>query len=189
MRDYSVKSNQPPGEIRKDASANRQALIMSARKLFARKGPEVPLTEIAKAANVSRATFYRNFPDRSALITAVFHYNLDLLEQYAHKVENQDDAFFKLMEAVMWQQVEFHMLIPYLSEDDGQMNQRLCEIFAEPVQQTKKSGQLRKDFNTQQDLSMLIMMVGGALLSAPDQKDKPKAQRAMQFLLEGLRKG
>lgn len=57
---------------RVDATRNRDALLLAARRLFDEQGPDVPLDEIAKAADVGNATLYRHFPTRAELIVAVY---------------------------------------------------------------------------------------------------------------------
>ncbi len=186
MREYSANNPTPPVEIRSDASANRKAIIAAARDLFSVRGPEIPLSEVAKAAKVSRPTLYRNFSDRSDLIAAVFHLNLDFLEEFSEKHQEDENLFSRLMELILRQQVEFHSLIPYLSEGHEILNHRLWKIFDAPARVAKARGVLRADFNIERDLNLLIMMLGGALLHPSDQNDQAKVQRALQLLTEGI---
>ena len=58
----------PPRAARRDAVANREKILRTAAELMARRGHNVPLTEIADAAGVGVGTFYRGFPDREALL-------------------------------------------------------------------------------------------------------------------------
>lgn len=188
MRDYSVNSNRKPSHIRSDASANRKSIVLAARKLFAAKGPEVPLTEITKEAGVSRATLYRNFPDRVSIIMEVFQYNLNVLEAYSQKIEKQRDRFFKLMEVIIDQQAKYQSLASSMGPMGAQLQGRVFQIFAKPIEEAKKSGSLRKDFVMERDLILLLMMLGGALLM-PDGTDKAdRMKRALTFVKEGIKK-
>jgi AcrR family transcriptional regulator len=57
---------------RADAARNRERILEAARDLIARKGVrEITLEEVAKAAGVGRATLFRRFPDRAALLLAL----------------------------------------------------------------------------------------------------------------------
>ncbi|MBG0822828.1 TetR/AcrR family transcriptional regulator [Planomonospora sp. ID91781] len=58
--------------LRKDAQRNRDLLVAAARRLFAEKGLDVPLEEVARSAGVSIGTLYNRFPDRAELVGAVF---------------------------------------------------------------------------------------------------------------------
>jgi len=186
MRAYSSKRDKSSEVMRTDASANQKAIILAAREIFLKKGAEAPLSEVAAHAKVSRPTLYRNFSDRSDLIAAVFHYNLDLLKQYADRITAKDNAFFMLLEVIVRQQVEFQSLIPYLNRDNKTLNERLIDIFSIPIKNAQEKGLLRKDFDIEKDLNILIMMLGGALLHPMDKNNEEKATRAMQLLIKGL---
>lgn len=58
--------------LRKDAERNRVRVIEAAAAAFARDGLDASLEEIARQAGVGIATLYRRFPNRQALIEAVF---------------------------------------------------------------------------------------------------------------------
>ena len=66
--------------VRADARRNRDRLLSVAADAFTTDGP-VSLEAIAKAAGVGIGTLYRHFPNREALIEAV--YRTDLAEVYA----------------------------------------------------------------------------------------------------------
>ncbi|HYP92459.1 MAG TPA: helix-turn-helix domain-containing protein [Mycobacterium sp.] len=57
--------------LRADALRNRQQLTTAAAELFAERGVDVPLDEIARRAGVSIGTLYNHFPNRGALLDAV----------------------------------------------------------------------------------------------------------------------
>jgi AcrR family transcriptional regulator len=57
--------------LRADAERNRQRLLAAARELFAARGLEVTLDEIARHAGVGTGTAYRRFPNKDALIEAL----------------------------------------------------------------------------------------------------------------------
>ena len=57
--------------MRADAAQRREAIIISARHVFAERGGDVALEAVAAASGVGIATLYRNFPSRDDLIRAV----------------------------------------------------------------------------------------------------------------------
>ncbi|MCQ4208666.1 TetR/AcrR family transcriptional regulator [Streptomyces longispororuber] len=57
---------------RRDARRNRELLVEAAHEVFVEQGLEAPLDVIARRAGVGNATLYRHFPDRAALVDAVF---------------------------------------------------------------------------------------------------------------------
>jgi AcrR family transcriptional regulator len=58
--------------LRADAQLNRDRILIAAAKLFAERGLNVPLEEIARRAGVGVATLYRRFPTRADLAAAAF---------------------------------------------------------------------------------------------------------------------
>jgi len=58
-------------ERRSDAERNRQAILDAALSALARR-PDAALDDIARSAGVTRTTVYRHFPNREALVSAVY---------------------------------------------------------------------------------------------------------------------
>jgi AcrR family transcriptional regulator len=65
--------------LRADARRNVERLIETAREAFATQGPNAPLDDIARAAGVGSGTLYRHFPNRVALMEAVYRANVERL--------------------------------------------------------------------------------------------------------------
>ncbi|GAA3292342.1 TetR/AcrR family transcriptional regulator [Dactylosporangium vinaceum] len=63
--------------MRADARRNFDAIVEAARAVFRESGVDAPVREITTRAGVGLATFYRHFPDRSDLVTAVFRHEVD----------------------------------------------------------------------------------------------------------------
>jgi AcrR family transcriptional regulator len=57
--------------VRADARRNRALIVDAAAGLFAARGPEVSMEEIAQAAGLGVGTLYRHFPDRRALLEEI----------------------------------------------------------------------------------------------------------------------
>ncbi|HET8756237.1 MAG TPA: helix-turn-helix domain-containing protein [Solirubrobacteraceae bacterium] len=57
--------------LRADAERNRQRLLAAAKELFATRGVDVTLDDIARHAGVGTGTAYRRFPNKDALIEAL----------------------------------------------------------------------------------------------------------------------
>jgi AcrR family transcriptional regulator len=72
-----MQTPEPARRVRADAQRNIDALIVAAREVFAASGVDAPVREITARAGVGLATFYRHFPERSDLVTAVFRHEVD----------------------------------------------------------------------------------------------------------------
>jgi AcrR family transcriptional regulator len=59
--------------LRRDARQNRQRLLNAAAAVFAERGLEAGVEEIARVAGVGIGTLYRRFPTKEALICAMVH--------------------------------------------------------------------------------------------------------------------
>lgn len=70
--------------MRADALRRRRDIVAHAWRLFAERGGDVPLDEVAAASGVGIATLYRNFPAREALIHAVVE---DIVDRIVAAVE------------------------------------------------------------------------------------------------------
>jgi AcrR family transcriptional regulator len=82
----STMQNSTPAR-RADALANRERIIGAAQALFAERGLDVEITEIAERAGVGVGTLYRHYADRDALLRAIVD-------------KTFDDVFALLQEAV-----------------------------------------------------------------------------------------
>ncbi|MBB2925258.1 TetR/AcrR family transcriptional regulator [Cellulomonas cellasea] len=71
--------------LRADAQRNRETLIAAAREIFAAEGTQVPFEDVARRAGVGAGTLYRHFPNREALVAAVFRAEVSALrDRVAH---------------------------------------------------------------------------------------------------------
>ncbi|WP_262107409.1 TetR/AcrR family transcriptional regulator [Arthrobacter sp. Marseille-P9274] len=66
--------------LRKDAARNRERLIAAGRDLFARRGLDATLNDVAHHAGVGVGTAYRRFANKEELIEAIWRRQVDELE-------------------------------------------------------------------------------------------------------------
>ncbi|QKW06546.1 TetR/AcrR family transcriptional regulator [Streptomyces sp. NA04227] len=60
----------PHPRRRADAERNRARVLSAARELFAERGSEVSMDEVARRAEVGIGTLYRHFPTKQAMVLA-----------------------------------------------------------------------------------------------------------------------
>jgi len=85
---------------RADAVRNRERVVAAAAAVFAERGIEAGVPEIAARAGVGRATVYRSFPTKEHLIAAVVMVKLADLERRARERLDHPDPWQALVELV-----------------------------------------------------------------------------------------
>src|SRR4051812_26549365 len=86
-------ASEAPRPLRKDAERNRLRILDAARDLFARRGLEVTLDDVAHHAGVGVGTVYRRFPDKELLIEALFEDRLGAIAGLAAQALEVEDAW------------------------------------------------------------------------------------------------
>src|SRR3954449_12736176 len=95
-----------PRALRKDAALNRERLLAAARELFAERGLNVTLNEIAHHAGVGVGTAYRRFANKEEVIDALFEEGLQDIAEVADQALVNPDAWAGL---VMFLERSLHM--------------------------------------------------------------------------------
>ncbi|ANF31906.1 TetR family transcriptional regulator [Leifsonia xyli] len=75
-----------PRRKRADAVRNTEAVLEAAKAAFAELGVDAPMREISARAGVGVGTIYRNYPQRSDLIIAVFRRELEATAAEAERL-------------------------------------------------------------------------------------------------------
>src|ERR1700712_1006023 len=83
--------------LRKDAERNRERLLAAARELFATRGLEVTLNDIAHQAGVGVGTAYRRFANKEEVIDALFEEGLRDVADVANEALAMPDAWTGLV--------------------------------------------------------------------------------------------
>ena len=179
--------------LRKDAERNRQAIMAAARDLFADRGLDVSMDEIARRAAVGVGTVYRRFPDKASLIDALFEDRLETLVEIARQSLERDDPW----EAVAWfmeryvsVQVEDRGLRELLlSSPHGEnraerARRRIKPVADELLRRAQHDGRLRPDV-VGTDLALLQFMLA-ALVDYTGDVDALVWRRFLAVVLDGL---
>ena len=179
--------------LRKDAERNRQAILAAARELFADRGLDVSMDEIARRAGVGVGTVYRRFPDKAALIDALFEDRLETLVDIARQALERPDPWEAVgwfMECYVSLQVEDRGLRELLltsphGENRTQRARGRIKPFAdELLRRAQRSGDLRPDV-VGTDLGLLQFMLA-ALVDYTGEVDPVVWRRFLGIVLDGL---
>src|ERR1700755_1780791 len=98
----------PQRPKRADARRNSAKVVPAARDAFAERGASTALEEIARRAGVGIGTLYRNFPNRQALLEALY---VDEVEEVCRVAAELDDAGDPWEALSQW----FERLIGYIA--------------------------------------------------------------------------
>ena len=151
--------------MRKDAARNRALLIASAREVFARRGLDVSLDDIARQAGVGVGTAYRHFGNKYELAEAIMHESVDAVVAAAERELEADDAWDGLvgfLESVLELQTRDRGLREVLmgahAAKAGEVQDRLVAPVARLLARAQEAGQVRADAESS-DLGAVLMML------------------------------
>ncbi|MCF6371240.1 TetR/AcrR family transcriptional regulator [Rhizobium halophilum] len=176
--------------LRRDAQVNREALLAAAEIGIAQHGYDVPLDTVRKIAKLGRATFYRNFADRTALARALLDRQLDRLQAVAASLPASEDAFFLLLGHAARGAICTGRLIEGLRRAGSlpkmEMDRRIEDIYRPFAEAAKRAGLLRQDFS-QPDLHRILSMLLGSIDGTPSHERAPHIERCLSLVTHGIR--
>ncbi|MDX6248997.1 MAG: hypothetical protein QOF10_2357 [Kribbellaceae bacterium] len=190
----STPGAQPAPRLRADAERNRRQLVDAARTVFAERGLDAPLDEIARRAGIGNATLYRRFPHRRDLIAAVFVDTLRRVVEASRQALADPDpwsAFAGHLVFLGELQASNRALADLLTTSVGGKGE-LAELrtvafdnLNQLIDNAKAGGDLREDFG-HEDV-VLILMAGAGLVQRTADAAPTAWRRHLSYVLDGLR--
>ena len=190
----ATKPAPAPRPLRADAERNRARIIEAAARVFAERGLDATLHDVAEAAGLGVGTVYRRFPDKEALIDALFESEIERLAQLAEAAAEAPDAWEALTEflrVIGAEQAANRGLHDVLHNSDyGQTHadrgrNRIMPSMARLLERAQEQGHVRPEIETT-DLAVVVLMVTS--LAQCTQDLRPDAWlRYLQLLLDSLR--
>jgi AcrR family transcriptional regulator len=182
-----------PRKPRADAERNRLRLLATAKAAFAEKGADVSLEEIAQSASVGIGTLYRHFPNRDALIAAVYRNETEQLARAAERLAETHPPIEALREWML-------LFIDYIATKHGMyaaLNSLVggtSDLYAASGIQIKEgiemltaravaSGEIKLDM----DPLDLLRAVGGVASAGAGSNWKIAAARLVDIVIAGLK--
>jgi AcrR family transcriptional regulator len=179
--------------LRKDAARNREKLLAAAVELFAERGTEGSLEEVAKRAEVGIGTLYRHFPTRDALVEAAYRNEVAQLRAAADELLAElppDQA----LEAWVRRFVDYGTAkrgmrdalqsiaggsATLFSDTRGQVTEAVAVL----LRAGAEAGTLRSDVEAED-----VLRAMGAIWMVADGDEFPEqAMRILRLVLDGLR--
>lgn len=170
-------------QLRADARDNRDRILAAARTLFAERGVDVGMRDIARRAGVGPATLYRRFPTKQAVIDEVFTTELDVCRQIVVDGCGEPDpwrGFTTALQRLTALNVRNRSFVDALISPDtaaGSLlahRRELLGMLAHLAHRAQQTGKLRADFVIG-DL-VLVLRAGRGLAS----RDEPTPDAAVQ---------
>ncbi|MBW3536067.1 MAG: TetR/AcrR family transcriptional regulator [Gemmatimonadetes bacterium] len=181
--------------LRADARRNRERVLVAARAVFARRGLEAGVDEIAREAGVGVGTLYRRFATKDDLVLAIVEDGMGVLLEELEAAATLEDpwegleaAMLALAEAMAADRgfvdaVREHLLtLPlFLS-----LRERLLGACEPLVERGRAAGVLRNDVEALD----LLLLARGVVRMPPDRDgvDPRLWRRYLAIVLDGLRR-
>ncbi|MCF3963994.1 TetR/AcrR family transcriptional regulator [Streptomyces fuscigenes] len=193
-RSTGTATAEPRRGMRADARRNYERLLAEARAGFAEHGTDTSLEDIARRAGVGIGTLYRHFPNRQALMSAVFQDAVAALLDRARELgeaEHPCRALVEWLRAFVTYAGEYRGLSRALMsahrDDDtsalGRCNVPLRTAGDALLARARQAGAVREDVSID-DLLQLTNAI--ALASEQTPEDPELADRLLALTLKGL---
>ena len=175
---------------RADARRNYEKVLAAAREAFAEGGESTALEEIARRAGVGIGTLYRHFPNRQALLEALYVDEVEEVCRSAAELENADPWealsgwFERFIGYIATKQALAHELLNYLDRDAKLFKISRASLFeaGEPLlTRAQEAGVVRADVGIAE---VIQMVMGIAKIPAADPAQN---QHILRVALDGLR--
>lgn len=185
----------PARPLRKDAARNRELLIAAAREVFARRGIEASLDDVARHAGLGVGTAYRHFTNKYELLSALMSQTIDQIIAEAEQAAQMDDpwqALVSFLEATVAVQARDRglrevMMGVHDPEQLEQVQERMSAPLNEIVRRAKRAGVVRRDLE-QTDVGIIIAMLCSVTEVAGD--TEPELwRRYLVLALDGIKPG
>jgi AcrR family transcriptional regulator len=175
---------------RADARRNYEKVLAAAREAFAEGGESTALEEIARRADVGIGTLYRHFPNRQALLEAVYVNEVEEVCRSAEALEGADPWealngwFEQLIGYLATKRALAHELLNYLGQDAPLFKDCRASLFSagEPLlKRAQDAGVVRRDVEFSDVMHMIIGI--GKIPSG----DPTQIGHILRVALDGLR--
>ncbi|MFD4634980.1 TetR/AcrR family transcriptional regulator [Streptomyces sp. NPDC058284] len=180
--------------MRADARRNYDRLLAEARSAFAEHGTGTSLEDVARRAGVGIGTLYRHFPNRCALMSAVWEDAVSDLLARSHALLDDPQpcaALVTWLRAIITHAGEYRGLSSALmsaSHDDtsalARCSKPMRRAGAALLARAQEAGAVRPDVS----ISDLLQLTNAISLAAEETPDDPElADRLLTLTLRGLK--
>lgn len=149
--------------LRADARRNRDRIVNAAGRLFATRGVDIPMEDVARGAEVGVGTLYRRFASREELLAAVVaELNRCLLAAMSTVSAQESDNWRMLLEVLHgWLELPLCGLISAVLADSPAEGECWLGPFRELVRGAQNDGTLRPDIEPAEIAVMVSLLARG----------------------------
>jgi AcrR family transcriptional regulator len=180
--------------LRADAERNRLRLLAAAKDLFATRGLDVTLDEVARHAGVGTGTAYRRFPNKDALIDALMVDRIGEIAAIARECLEEPDPWVGLTSyferALALQAADRGLKEVLFSSGRGRVRSNharraIAPVVTKLVKRALEAGAVRSDFSTS-DVPLINFMLNMVVDFGRD-IEPDLYKRYLAIVLDGLR--
>ena len=179
--------------LRKDAARNRVLLIQAAREVFAERGLEASLDDVARHAGLGVGTAYRHFANKHELAQAIFTEAIDRIIELADSATTAEDPWQGIVAflagAAEAQTADRGLRELLMGQHDPAQLERVNDRLREPleimVERAKQAQAVRPDIAAT-DLGVVVMMLC-TVADVTGDVQPDLWRRYLPLLLDGLR--
>jgi AcrR family transcriptional regulator len=179
--------------LRADAARNRERILLAARAVFAERGLDATLDDVADQAGLGVGTVYRRFPSKEDLVEALFAQAVTDMVVLAEEAATMDDSWEGLVwfleRATAMQAEDLGLRDVFLLGGDSESRVSLARDNIVPpvthlVERAQLDGYLRPDF-VPTDFPMIYLMISS--VAAYTNAVAPGLwRRYLSLLLDGM---
>ena len=177
--------------LRRDAERNRLRILEAAREVFAERGFDASLDQVAAHAGVGVGTVYRRFPDKDALIDALFEERIGDVAAAGQRALGASDPWEGLVDFLQYASAVQardrglrQALLSRGADKTERAREKFIPIVAELVTRAQQAGSLRADLDPL-DLPLVDLMVS-TVADRTRQVSPEIWQRALTIIIDGL---
>lgn len=175
---------------RADARRNYEKVLGAAREAFAEGGESTALEEIARRAGVGIGTLYRHFPNRQALLEALY---VDEVQEVCRSAEELAAAdtwealstwFERFIAYLSTKRALAHELLDYMDQDATLFKTCRASLFAAGgplLERAQDAGVVRPDVTFAEVMQMVM-----GIAKIPT-NDRAQTEHILRIALDGLR--
>ncbi|MGW0070583.1 TetR/AcrR family transcriptional regulator [Streptosporangium sandarakinum] len=182
--------------LRRDAEHNRRRTLAAAREVFAARGLQATLNDVAHHAGLGVGTVYRRFANKEALAEAVYAGKLDDIRAMAQAALAGRDAYEALrafLEHALEQAAAdrgLRELIRQGTSDSEQVvrtREGIVESCGHLIARAQEQGTMRDDV-TVEDIAPIVAMID-SVMDLPAAGAVQPWRRYLALILDGLQTG